>query len=904
MTVSYKSTTKQWSFNPQQKQALRPVNYPNTTYYLNVYRTTQRYPNPKMGSGYQTKEVYTANISTEQDPRAYKSGRVTDPTAENLWNRVGGDVQNIAGKGANSIGAIHNAMRDYVDKTAPNVRQQFQSAQNNDRINREIVAPFNKQVDEYNAKLPVAQNIINTTRGGDYVQQREALKNLGIAGIEDNYKAFYLTEKLEPWNASLGAKPQYGDFDPTYYKNQNPVVAQQYATAVANDDVDVVNRYGENGYYLWHYTTQGKPAGQRGNPAEVTAQANKYVEKAPTDQELQQVRDLQLGINTQTQTDRLLNIPEVAAEWEKAQNNDPYWKQLAKEKFLDLSKPDEFAVLFRLSDRPEDQQIRLAYNANAGYGITELEDALNEAVGERATIDAKRFGALTQNVLQDAINEMKKAKAKEETLAMFRGFSGFGEIMDINKELSNSILGDSGIGGMLAFTSGGKAEESLEKSLQNITGVKNNATYNWQQWFDNELKKKYDQDLELGYSTGEAKDAIKIQADFARQFIDEYLIPRFNTSRSMDEFVEYLDVRQEEQNPFQTQDMVNAVSQIAQLRADKYLDQLKQTGDRYFDADFYFNPTGNKAAESRYAEQADTVAKDWEAAKKGDPYWAQQAYRFGLDINSKADFAKLHFEVKGQGKGYDPAKDILTAGGVQDEIYNNILPALKEEALEQGTIFGQFITPEEFADEMLAGLDPADTEKWNEVLKQFDIDDFKGTIEELKQYIAETLRGGSAQEIREQIKYLNEKRKRPTQEILGLTYIEREEDYKDEQPKAETELYKVFQSAGFQGTEDEFYDNFFPDLDRSEQALLTKSGSDQALKVEGLDFSDPFASLGTLESFFAEDEKDTVDTEDDAIPSSSSFFSLGLGDDDEDTDYKSKTGSQILGEFTSMFKGL
>jgi hypothetical protein len=904
MTVSYNSTTKKWSFNQQQKQGLRPVNYPNTTYYLNVYRTTKRYPNPKMGTGYSTKEVYTADISTTQDPKAYKSGRVTDPTAQDLWNRVGGDVQNIAGQGANSIGAIQNAMQNYVGKTAPPVRQQFESAQNNERINREVIEPFNRQVDAYNAKLPVAQNIINTTRGGDYVQQRDALKGLGIAGIEDNYKAFYLTEKLDPWNASLGAKPQYGDFDPSYYKNQNPVVAQQYAAAVANDDVDVVNRYGENGYYLWHYTTQGKPAGQRGNPAEITAQANRYVETTPSDRELQQVRDLQLGINTQTQTDRLLNIPEVAAEWEKAQNNDPYWKQLAKEKFLDPSKPDEFAVLFRLSDRPEDQQIRLAYNANAGYGITELEDALNEAVGERATIDAKRFGALTQNVLQDAITEMKKAKAKEETLAMFRGFSGFGEIMDINKELSNSILGDSGIGGMLAFTSGGKAEESLEKSLQNITGVKNNATYNWQQWFDNELKKKYDQDLELGYSTGEAKDTIKIQADFARQFIDEYLNPRFNTSRSMDEFVEYLDVRQEEQNPFQTQDMVNAVSQIAQLRADKYLDQLKQTGDRYFDADFYFNPTGNKAAESRYADQANTVAKDWEAAKKGDPYWAQQAYRFGLDINNKADFAKLHFEVKGQGKGYDPAKDILTAGGVQDEIYNNILPALKEEALKQGTIFGQFITPEEFADEMLVGLDPADTEKWNEVLKQFGIDDFKGTIEELKDYIAETLRGGSAQEIREQIKYLNEKRKRPTQEILGLTYIEREEDYKDEQPKAETELYKVFQSAGFQGTEDEFYDNFFPDLDRSEQALLTKSGSDEALKIKGLDFNDPFASLGTLESFFAEDEKDTVDTEDDAIPSPSSFFSLGLGDDDEDTDYKSKTGSQILGEFTSMFKGL
>jgi hypothetical protein len=60
-------------------------------------------------------------------------------------------------------------------------------------------------------------------------------------------------------------------------------------------------------------------------------------------------------------------------------------------------------------------------------------------------------------------------------------------------------------------------------------------------------------------------------AEFARDFIDDYLIPRFNTSKSMDEFVEYLDVSQEEQNPFQTQDMLNATSQVANLRAQAIL---------------------------------------------------------------------------------------------------------------------------------------------------------------------------------------------------------------------------------------------------------------------------------------------------------------------------------------------
>lgn len=752
---------------------------------------------------------------------------------------------------------------------------------------------------DLNAKYQQAKVIAGTTKGDDYLEQRDQISKLGIKGLEGSFKDFYLNEKLEIWDPKLGAQPPYGTFDAKYYAQQNPEAKAIYEEAVAKDDVDIVNRYGSTNYYLWDYTTQGKALGKRGNKEEVPEQAKAYIEKKPTDQELQQVRDLQLGIDTATQTDRLLNIPEVAAEWEKAKRDDPYWRNLGKQNFLDVNKPDEFAALFRISDRPEDKQVSINYNINAGYGITDLEDALNQAVGEKATVDVKRFGALAQDVLKETINEMKQAKAKEEMLGLLGGFSGFSEIMDINKQLSNSILGDTGIGGLLSFTSGGKAEESLEKSLQNITGVKNNSTYNWQQWFDNELKTRYQNDLELGYSPEQADEKIKIEGEFARQFIDDYLIPRFNTSRSMDEFVEYLDIRQEEQNPFQTQDMLNAVSLVANLRAKQYLDQIKTIGDRYFDSEFYFNPTGNKAREEQYLNQAETVAKDWEDAKKGDPYWAQQAYRFGIDVNNKDEFARIHFQVKGQGQGYDAAKDILTAGGVQDEIYNNILPALKEEALKQGSVFGQFVTPEEFADEMLRGLDPADKSTWDEVLQRYGLTDFKGTVDELKEYIVETLRTGSAQEIREQIKYLNEKRQRPTQAVLGLTYIERPEDYKDEMATPQTELYKVFQSAGYQGTEDEFYTNFFPDVDRSEQTLLTKAGSDSALKTYGLDLSDPFASLGTIESFFDTDK--TEDTED--TGSKSSFFTLGL-DEEKEPDYKSKTGTQILGEFTSMFKGL
>ena len=507
---------------------------------------------------------------------------------------------------------------------------------------------------------------------------------------------------------------------------------------------------------------------------------------------------------------------------------------------------------------------------------------------------------MAQDVLRETISEMKKAKAKEEQMSLLSGLSGFSEIVNLNRELANSIMGDSGVGGILAFTSGGKAEENLEESLKKITGINNNVTYNWQQWFDNTLKQRYQNDLELGYKVGDAEEKIKIEGSFARQFIDDYLQPRFNTSRSMNEFLEYIDIRQEEQTPFTTQDLQNAVKSIAEAKAKLYLDEINKADDRYFNADFYFNPSGNKSREADFIEQAKTVSEDWEAAKEGDAYWNAQAYRFGVDVNDKEAFAKMHFELKGQGRGYDAADDILNASKTSDYIFSTIMPALKEEALQQGSVFGQFVTPEEFADELLKGLDPNDQSSWQEVLDRYGLKDFKGTIEELRDYVIDILRTGSAQQIREEIKYLNEKRRKPTQELLGITYIERPEDYKDTMSKAETELYKVFQGAGYQGTEDEFYQNFFPDVDREEQQFLTQAGKGKGLELTEFNFKDPYESFGTLESLFADTNQADEDT---TIEKPSSFFNLDLEKDQADEEYKSEAGQRILGEFTSFFKG-
>ena len=114
----------------------------------------------------------------------------------------------------------------------------------------------------------------------------------------------------------------------------------------------------------------------------------------------------------------------------------------------------------------------------------------------------------------------------------------------------------------------------------------------------------------------------------------------------------------------------------------------------------------------------------------------------------------------------------------------------------------------------------------------------------------------------------------------------------------------MFADSVYKGTEYEFYENFFPYTDRSEQILLTKTGRDDALKTVDLDFTDPFAAYGTVQSFCEADEKEERErekAEEGNKKKSKSYFSLNL--DDEDEDYKSKRGQEILGEFTSMFKG-
>lgn len=706
-------------------------------------------------------------------------------------------------------------------------------------------------------------NKFNSTQGGDYKQLMESLGgSLGDIKLDDLIQTGGLdalsgayTKKVTIWDGSkFGAQPLTGGFDPEYYEGtgtgqqaiQKWNEAQQgvNVNGILLPDLDITARYNQESFLHKYYTDVGKVSGDRGN-APIDANLPKTYEEKLTDADYQLYRDQVLGLATE--------------------------------------------------QNPK----------------TILEGSLGTVLTAKDKQKQQMFGALTQDSLKASLEELKKAKKQESTLSLFRGLPGYDEIFSLNTTLSNSLLGDSGVGGLLSITKNTEdVQKSLEKTLGGVTGVNtsNSAVYNWQQWFDNVLLKRYENGLTV-QDPADAKTQYEIDKEFAGKFVSNYLKPRFDTSRSMDEFISYMDVTQKEENIFQTQSALDSLRTLADVRAKAYLDGVQGKAALNFNPEFYFNPGENEQRADAYAKQAAEVSGDWEAAKKGDPFWAAEAYRYGIDLNDKAQFAKLHYEVKGAKQGFDAARDVITLKDAQEYIDKSIIPAVAAKEIALGdTAFLKFVTPEEFADKLIEGVSPSENkEEWLKLLEQFGLKDTGQSVDELKNYIVDALRTGAAKDIRESIKYLNEKKKTPSQEELGVSYIERPEDKKTTTSPNETQLYKVFKDAGYQGSEDEFYTNFMPDVDRSEQVALTKAGAGSGYNFKGLDTSDPFASLMSLGSLFEEPSKTTTPTTTTATSktssSKSSYFKLFEDETEDEALNKSKTGQQILGEFTSMFKG-
>ena len=116
----------------------------------------------------------------------------------------------------------------------------------------------------------------------------------------------------------------------------------------------------------------------------------------------------------------------------------------------------------------------------------------------------------------------------------------------------------------------------------------------WQKWYKDTLIKNLEQQSTRGYGvkynadTGEVEignertTVYDLEQDFKQNFIDNYVKPRFDESKSMDEFISYIDTidKETEQNIFQTQSSVNALRDVAALRAEAFYADL-ESGSGY-----------------------------------------------------------------------------------------------------------------------------------------------------------------------------------------------------------------------------------------------------------------------------------------------------------------------------------
>jgi hypothetical protein len=514
----------------------------------------------------------------------------------------------------------------------------------------------------------------------------------------------------------------------------------------------------------------------------------------------------------------------------------------------------------------------------------------------------KVFGALSADVLKQTLDEYNKNLKKQEIKSMYTSM-GLPNSGSLKEDIKNSILGDIGAGGFLSFGKGQELEKGLSASLEKGLGLGASVEYNWQDWFDKTLAERYKQMQEIRDPSDTTK-TYKIDQQFATDFIEKYLRPRFNTSKSMSEFISYMDVKEDEQNVLQTQLASNALKQLAIHQATNFIDDLTtKTTTKSFNPDFYWNPevlegVTHLAKEAFYKEQRESVQANWDtrnsdAIVKDGKTWKQLAYEYGVNLEDKSDFARLHYQILGKDKNYDPVADSYTRADLAEFIRGDLTKALEaEKSSLSNPVFKDFVSAESKATDLVAKLNlEALPEELKQRLKEIGVNEVTDPAETVKESLTKILSTDPALEIRERIRQLNEQGIKPTQEKLGIEYIQRDSDEKEVSSTGQSKLFSIFQKAGYKGTETDFYTDFFPDATEEDKDLLPASGkafSSTDMTAKNLlgfsmpDFSNPFAAMGSISSMIEdEDEDSNIKQAETYTPKRSTYFQYFEDEEDE-----------------------
>ena len=806
-------------------------------------------------------------------------------------------------------------------------------------------------------------NIANNTVGKDYKTQREFIKQLDVdeatkTKLENSFNIFYSNEKLplkSRWdpnkalNAPVPLSERYkntGDVNTEFYKTQDiPSVKEAVAkweTAKEEKDLDVLLLYNnnENDFYRAHYAEN--------SPKDKSIRAYKAEKIKDVDTEKLLDIDKKLitdiakltpeekdapGTTFEAYLTNILGADEIEntkkygalaqnvlkdtiAELEKVKAQEAQWDMYRNlggfAEILDLGSTLADSIradvgvggfLPKDNDVTKDLETQLGNITGIQSHVTyNWQKWFDETLTKKYGIDYTEFAATEETL--DIVNAALKNALKAEPSKIFNetdkkftkefiAQTGFKS----NEELVQFLgkQGETGTTLLTGLQAGTLTKENLEEQKTKLDAI------------ITELESKKNRDLKLTFKDGEKiPEEVAVEASFARQFIDEYLKPRFDYSKSMDEFRDYMNVDKEYKNPFQTTDRLTQIKDYAYEQAKQIATNLKDEtyNELYinstFDENFYMNPVDKYANENKqniYKEQTETINATWESVKNnpdqlidptnpGSGTWAEYAYYYGSDLKKQRDFAALHYDLIGKRKNFDAAKD--PASKLQEKLDQPIY----EKAQSIGTVFGEFITADGFADQLLKNLNPLDNnEGWKKVLAKFDLDSDTST-DEVRDAIKAGITTGSAQVIRDNIKELQELGKTPTQKNLGASYIERPEE--DTTSTEKSELYNKFKAAGYKGTEQEFYSDYMPDTSPEDIRFLSSvtKGKIPEVDTSFLKSSDPFSMLDKISELESPIPRSTKKTKSD------SYFKIGLDDEEEDL----PSADSFLGDYASLFK--
>tara|TARA_R100001163_G_scaffold63722_2_gene56255 strand:+ start:597 stop:2639 length:2043 start_codon:yes stop_codon:yes gene_type:complete len=544
--------------------------------------------------------------------------------------------------------------------------------------------------------------------------------------------------------------------------------------------------------------------------------------------------------------------------------------------------------------------------------------ALTSLVQEQTDPEKEEaFRVLAANVLKRTTEKLTQEQRKHQGLQMMLDMPGYSDVVNQSADITQQLLGDTGVGGYLKMAGMGDLEKKFKSSIDKSLGLGNNVIVNWQNWFEEELEDEYLKDFDKFESLEERKDLIGIikrandrgaslwNLDLDKLGDPDYkpeLTEAFLNAAGFDnqeEFIESLDknllkgeLTEEEIEKLDKTDIRDFKRLMADQLYSKYTAAIEKRnqnlgpdetpvqamalqeflqqnfptaiGQNEDGTDYVIGSPNidieglqNQINEKITKLEEELGSESYQIEYNGKEYTFDPEFtrNFIADyLRPRFDHSKSMAEFVEYLGNEDTGENLLTTQTVstalkeygekmaqtyidylqtegseegaaftleelKNQIQQDLLDRVKEDKQGfSGNVFMNFVGPDKYVDLVLDKLGVKDptSEEGQEALKEMGLSG-EGSLDDLKNTLKEQLTGLDAYEIREKIKKLVKEGKVPAQMALGVEYIQREGDKdfgKEKQDETQNAIYEMFKESGYQGdAEDLFNEEFMEGFD-------------------------------------------------------------------------------------------